>query len=149
MVSEWHCFHLHLQCTLKKIHCGRMVVGETNGIHHQQERNNSEDIYSLIHLSLYVLCYCLPNEWAHAELRTDFPELRDEAMVHWKCEQHDSECCRTCTCHTTNFLCTFNNNSSWNFLQGWWNAEIWVVWCPFLRMDLSKRHQSTDKDFIL
>lgn len=38
-----------------------MVVGETKGIHHQQERNNSVDIYLLICLSLYV-----PAQWVNS-----------------------------------------------------------------------------------
>lgn len=38
---------------------------------------------------------CLPKGWTLVELATDFPKLRDEVMVHWKCDQHDSECCRT------------------------------------------------------
>lgn len=150
MVSKWHCIHTHLQCTLKKIHCGRMVVGETKGIHHHQERDNSVDIYLLIYLSLCVLCYCLPSGWTLVELAPDFPKSRDEVMVHWKCDQHDSECCRTLhMLHTTNCLLHFQQQQQLEFLQGWQSTGVWPVWSPFLRMDLSQRHQSTEKDFIL
>lgn len=36
------------------------------------------------------MCCCLPNERTHVELATHFPKLRDEVMVHWKCDQGDS-----------------------------------------------------------